>query len=106
MPEPGELRDTRDLGCGYDFEILNDTGSYCVEVKGLSGTSESIVFTEKEWKVARYQRNHYILCVVDNVYNNPTIKFLYDPASELTVTREVEQVLQVRCSASVSEIIK
>lgn len=35
LPEPGELHDTRDHGCGYDFAIITTDGVLQVEVKGL-----------------------------------------------------------------------
>ncbi|MBK6792816.1 MAG: DUF3883 domain-containing protein [Anaerolineales bacterium] len=52
-PMSGMLIDRRDYGVGYDFEIKEDASSCFVEVKGLIDEDGGVVFTSKEWDVAR-----------------------------------------------------
>lgn len=39
--------------CGYDFCINDDKNEYYIEIKGLSGESGGILFTNKEGKTAK-----------------------------------------------------
>lgn len=57
------LRDCRDKMLGFDFE----GPGIAIEVKGLRGVSGEILFTDREWSVARERRESYWLAVVGNV---------------------------------------
>ncbi|WP_352421422.1 DUF3883 domain-containing protein [Proteiniphilum sp.] len=52
LPIAGELVDTRDLGCGYDFEIKSESNQHFIEVKGLASNIGGLLFTNKEWETA------------------------------------------------------
>ncbi len=52
-PFYGVLRDCRDDGVGYDFEISLQSDRTLVEIKGLAKDLGGITFTDKEWKVAK-----------------------------------------------------
>ncbi|MDE1874538.1 MAG: DUF3883 domain-containing protein, partial [Patescibacteria group bacterium] len=49
FPVAGKIIDSRDFGCGYDFEICDRDQSYFVEVKGLASKTGGVLFTNKEW---------------------------------------------------------
>ena len=95
-PVPGKLRDTRDQGCGYDFEIVNENQTIQVEVKGLDSDSGGIVFTSKEWDVARKNGISYFLVIVRNVCEEPEIRIIRDPATVLKPKKSVFTTVQVR----------
>lgn len=70
--------DTRDRGCGYDFEIRGFETSY-IEVKGLAQSSEGILLTNKEWQAANKFKNQFFLAVVSEINSGPEIKFICEP---------------------------
>jgi hypothetical protein len=82
-PIIGQLRDARDLGCGYDFEIVDKGVKYFIEVKGLVSCEGSIAFTSKEWEVAQKYKEQYYLAVVYNIANTPEITLIQNPFVKL-----------------------
>ena len=82
-PVAGQLEDTRDLGCGYDFEIISKNVTYFVEVKGLAGCEGSIGFTSKEWETAQKFQDQYYLVVVFNLAKTPKVLFIPNPSKRL-----------------------
>ena len=103
---PGELKDTRDLGCGYDFEISNNGEVKKVEVKGLDGETGGIVFTSKEWGVARKSGDTYHLIIVRNVSGDPAIQIIQNPARILSPRKNVFTTVQVRWNITGEELSK
>lgn len=103
-PAAGHLSDTRDDGCGYDFEITNNSASTLVEVKGLDGNTGGISFTSKEWEVATQNGDGYVLAIVRNISGDPDIQFIRNPAKALTATRSVYTIAQVRWNVSGPEL--
>ena len=99
-PTSGHLNDTRDNGCGYDFEIINNGASTLVEVKGLDGDTGGISFTSKEWEVATHNGDDYVLAIVRNISCNPDIQFIRNPAKSLNAKRSVYTIAQVRWNVS------
>lgn len=95
-PVNGTLLDTRDLGCGYDFEVTNEKGSYKIEVKGLDGDSGGVLFTSKEWDVAKAEGDSYFLVLVRNVSTEPSFQIIPNPAHKLRADRSVYTTVQVR----------
>ncbi|MEA0564479.1 protein NO VEIN domain-containing protein [Lysinibacillus irui] len=88
------LVDTRDLGCGYDFEVENS--DHVFEVKGLSGDNGGVLFTDKEWSIAAEKQEDYHLVLVREcfsdeptveVYSNPHLKF--NPKKQFTTVINV-----------------
>lgn len=100
LPTSGDLIDTRDLGCGYDFEIMNNGTSTQIEVKGMDGTTGGISFTSKEWEVASKNGENYVLVIVRNVSGEPDIQFIRNPAKQLRAKRSVYTVAQIRWNVS------
>lgn len=104
LPAEGNLFDTRDLGCGYDFEIKSDTNRFFIEVKGCANRSGGILLTNKEWEKAKQERERYILCLVSNINESPDIIFINDPFSRLNPKKSIIQAVQVQWTISSNEI--
>lgn len=98
-PIDGDIKDTREYGCGYDFEI-NSTETYYIEVKGLANKSGGILFTSKEWETAIIYKDKYILAVVRNINESPTIKFLPNPTSVLNAKKNIVTTIQLNWSVT------
>lgn len=103
-PFRGELIDTRDMGCGYDFEIKSDTESWYVEVKGLSTEKGGILFTSKEWDTARKLKERYIVALVINVSTNPSITFINSPHNKLQPQRNIVTTIQVQWNVPYNDV--
>lgn len=99
----GQLNDTRDFGCGYDFEISGDENWY-IEVKGLAKNEGGILFTNKEWEVACKYKDQYILAIVSNLDSSPEIKFIPDPTTSLKAKKSIITTVQVQWSVSNNEL--
>lgn len=103
-PRGGTLVDCRDLGCGYDFKIeSNDLETY-VEVKGLANISGGILFTDKEWRVATDKGEDFFLCIVKNVYENPEINFIQNPASKINPKKNIYTTIQINWSVTENDL--
>lgn len=79
-PFDGKLQDRRDDGVGYDFDVLGSKNHFRIEIKGVSGPSGAITFTDKEWKTANAIRDYYYLGFVTHVRESPKIGFVRNPA--------------------------
>jgi hypothetical protein len=99
-PSPGKLRDRRDHGCGYDFEIEQQSKKIFVEVKGLDGESGGIVLTSKEWDVAKKFGDEYFLAIVRKVSDSPDIQIIQNPGKKLSPQKNVFMTVQVRWNIS------
>lgn len=106
LPVPGTLKDTRDLGCGYDFEIHHQNTTYFVEVKGLSEAIGGIVFTDKEWLTARKNGDRYFLAIVTNLKENAEIFYVQNPAASISPKRNLYSTIQVQWSVQLSQLSK
>ena len=104
LPMKGDLIDTRDLGCGYDFEIKSESNQHYIEVKGLAGNVGGILFTNKEWETAKKEREKYTICLVSNISESPDIYFINDPFSKLNPRKNIIQTVQVQWSVSNNEL--
>ncbi len=103
-PIEGELIDTRDLGCGYDFEIKSESGQHFIEVKGLASNTGGLLFTNKEWETAKQERTKYTVCLVSNINYSPELSFINDPFSKLNPRKNIIQTVQVQWSVSNNEL--
>lgn len=99
-PVSGKLIDSRDLGCGFDFEIQDGKHSYFIEVKGLSSDGGGVLFTNKEWQTAQKYKDKYYLVLVRNLSVVPDIIILQDPTSKVKATRNIYTTLQVSWSVT------
>ena len=99
-PVEGNLIDTREWGCGYDFKIESGKRETFVEVKGLSEISGGILFTDKEWKTAKEKTDSYYLAIVRNVTKEPEIQFIQNPAGIFQPDKNIYTSIQVQWSVS------
>ena len=104
MPIKGELKDRRDDGCGYDFEIINNQQNVKIEVKGLSGITGGVQFTSKEWDVAKNFKDDYYLAIIKNVETDPFHIFVQNPFQKLTAKKTIQTIFQVRWNIPPSQI--
>lgn len=95
IPFKGKLKDCRELGVGYDFEIESNELRLYVEVKGRDKESGGVLFTNKEWEHAKKMGENYYLCLVSNVSDNPLIQILQNPASNLNAEKYVYTAIQI-----------
>ena len=103
-PVPGSLVDCRDLGIGYDFQIESSQGIFFVEVKGMSDFSGGILFTNKEWSVAKNEREKYFLCIASNLGATPEIIFIQNPADNLNPKKSIYTTIQVSWSVTKNQL--
>ena len=96
-----ELEDTRKLGTGFDFRVHSPKGVQAVEVKGIIGVSGSIAFTDKEWAVAHYLKQGYILALVRSLNTVPMLELTADPAAQIVVTKRSIETVSIYWSANV-----
>lgn len=90
-----ELKDTRNLACGFDYRLSHQTDYYGVEVKGLNAASGSIMLTEKEFYVAERLRARYCLFIVSNFVDSPRHQYFFDPLhSRLSFENIQRRVIQ------------
>lgn len=91
----GTLEDARLYGDGYDFQINISNKFLLAEVKGVRGGSGSLRLTEKEYKKAVEYRNEYILSVVLNLNELPSIKTIINPVEKLKF-KKVEKLPKIQ----------
>ena len=104
-PIIGTLVDCRDFGCGYDYKIADAAGNEIyVEVKGISDLSGGILFTNKEWKVAKEQGSKYFLCIVRNVNDKPELELINNPARQIKPTKNIRTTVQINWTVSDKEL--
>lgn len=97
-----KLKDTTNLACGFDFKLSNNSYFYCVEVKGLSGSSGSVSLTEKEFNIAKTYTNQFCLFVVLNFTEKPYHKYIYDPLNSQLKFKKIErQVIQINYTTTI-----
>ncbi|WP_208591875.1 DUF3883 domain-containing protein [Gracilibacillus suaedae] len=90
----GELIDTRDDGCGYDFKLSGET-KVVFEVKGLSSEEGGVSFTDKEWSIAKELKSKYILIIISNISLSPKIKVVVNPYEKINPTKRYTKVISV-----------
>jgi hypothetical protein len=104
LPIRGEIIDSRDLGCGFDFEIKAKGKSVFVEVKGLAKVAGGILFTNKEWETAKKHRENYYLAIVKGFDTSPEILFLQNPAEKLKAKMSLYTTVQTSWSVTEKQL--
>lgn len=99
----GKLIDCRDYGCGYDFRVEGSETVY-IEVKGLSGESGGVLFTNKEWQVANDKGSLYYLCIIKSIESQPMLHIINNPAEKLNPNKNIHTAIQVSWSVSEKEL--
>ncbi|MGG1848658.1 DUF3883 domain-containing protein [Bacillus wiedmannii] len=90
----GELIDTRDEGCGYDFKIKQESG-IVFEIKGLSSEVGGVNFTDKEWKIAKKMKENYILVIISNVFGIPKFQVVANPYDKINPVKRISKVVSI-----------
>jgi len=104
IPVNGKLIDCRDFGIGYDFKIETTTEQYFIEVKGLSGFTGGVLFTNKEWATAKELQEKFFLCVVSNLNEKAEIVFIQNPADKLNPKKNISTSIQISWSVTQSQL--
>jgi len=94
-PFAGDLIDCRDLGAGYDFRIKSKRKVFYIEIKGLSNYSGGVLFTNKEWTIAKKEKDNYYLCIVSNLKEEPELIFIQNPAGKLSAKKHLYTSFQI-----------
>ena len=89
-----DIRDMRMEAQGFDFGV-SSRPSLMIEVKGLSAATGDILFTDREWSVAKRSRAEYWLVVVGCLPNDPLAKLHVDPFVSVRVRSVVERCTRV-----------
>jgi hypothetical protein len=105
-PFSGVIKDRRDDGVGFDFEISDNSNSSLVEVKGMSKDLNGIVFTDKEWKIANKTQSNYYLGLVVHVSSLPKIGFMQNPAKNFTATYRAYTIISVNWGINTQQLSK
>jgi hypothetical protein len=103
-PAEGELFDMREYGVGYDFRIETLDQEFYIEVKGIAEIDGGILFTSKEWEVAKIQKEKYYLCIVSNLNEIAQVDFINNPYHFLNPKRNIFQSIQINYSISKTDL--
>jgi hypothetical protein len=104
LPVSGELRDTRDLGTGYDFHIRTEEEDHYVEIKGIADLTGGVLFTGKEWEMATKHQDRYHLVIVSGLDKNPSINMIANPQQKLEAKEQIRKTIQVSFSVSANQL--
>lgn len=104
-PFQGDLKDRRDDGVGYDFEIVNETDHSLVEIKGLARQTGGITFTDKEWRIANEAQHNYFLGLVIQVVESPRIGFVQNPAQNFVPAYHAYTTVTVNWVISAGQMV-
>lgn len=105
-PFAGELIDTRENGCGYDFEIKAEGAKYYIEVKGAANKNTGILFTNKEWETAKKHGDNYYVVFISNLDDTPSLEFIQSPYEKLNPNKNIVKTVQITWTVSDKEIKK
>jgi hypothetical protein len=100
----GNLIDTRNDGCGYDFELEGQ--NIVFEVKGLLDEKGSISLTDKEWNVSSELGENYILVLISNIKDTPRINIYKNPYKFLTAEKRTTKVIAINWSVPSNQLFK
>jgi hypothetical protein len=97
-----ELIDTRQDGSGYDFKLKGEPETY-FEVKGLAAEKGGILFTDKEWTVAKEKQDQYILVFITNIDQEPKLQLIKNPYQKLTPLKNIYTTINVNWAVDASQ---
>jgi hypothetical protein len=99
-----QLKDCRQLQCGYDFEARFSGTEAFIEVKGLKDDAGGLLFTDKEWNTAKDKCSSYFLALIRNIdADQPMVDYLRDPYSKLNPQFISIPVIQISWKVSASD---
>lgn len=88
MFKNGILEDARLFGDGYDFQINVNESFYLADVKGIKASKGRFRLTENEYNKALEYKDDYVIAVVINLNDSPTILTIANPIDNLEFKRE------------------
>lgn len=100
LPFEGMLKDCRDLGIGYDFLIESKIKTIYIEIKGRDVLEGGLLFTNKEWEVAKRIGEDYYLCLILNISAVPQIQILQNPSLRIGFEKYMYTTIQVSWTVS------
>ncbi|MEF2097320.1 DUF3883 domain-containing protein [Bacillus sp. CFBP9009] len=98
----GELVDTRQDGSGYDFKLIGEPEVY-FEIKGLTAQKGGVLFTDKEWAVAKEKQDQYILVFITNLNQEPQIELIKNPYQKLKPQKNISTTITVNWSVDATQ---
>ncbi len=84
----GILEDARLFGDGYDFQIEVSNQFFLAEIKGVRTCYGSLRFTKNECQKAKEFKKDYGLIVISNLADIPKMTSIFDPVSNLDLTKQ------------------
>lgn len=100
----GILEDARLYGDGYDFQINVNENSFLAEVKGIREKKGRFRLTEKEFLMASEYKNDYIIALVLNMNDTPTLLTIENPISNLKFEERIIKSKETKEYFLVSDI--
>lgn len=91
----GLLKDARQLGDGYDFEIQIETNYFLAEVKGIRSSYGAFRMTEREFVSATEYKDNYGLIIVSNLETAPKMKAIFNPVKNITLEKHERTLKQI-----------
>lgn len=85
----GIIEDARLYGDGYDFQINVDENSYLAEVKGVRSKKGRFRLTENEYIKANEYKADYMVALVLNLDDVPTLLLIADPIENLNFEERI-----------------
>lgn len=99
------IKDTTNMGCGFDFKLSDESDNYYIEVKGINNSKGSMLMTEKEYSMADNLLDRYCLFVVSNFKEKPIHHLFFNPLNnrELSFQQNKREMVQISYSINVSK---
>lgn len=79
----GVIEDARLYGDGYDFQVNTENKSFLAEIKGIRANKGNFRLTENEYFKAKEYKNDYVITVVKNLDNIPSLISIPNPLDKL-----------------------
>jgi hypothetical protein len=99
----GSLRDTREEGCGYDYEMENEP-NFVFEIKGLLNKKGGLSLTDKEWSVANKLGDRYFLILISNIEEIPIMNIFRNPSQIFKPKERVYTTISVNWEVDSSQL--
>ncbi len=85
----GSIEDARLYGDGYDFQVSVNEHLYLAEIKGVRESKGKFRLTENEYKQALKHKDNYIVSVILNLNQSPTVLTIENPIKNLSFDERI-----------------
>jgi Holliday junction resolvase len=72
-------------GYGFDIWARKGKAAILIEVKSSLGQLGAVTLTRLEYEAAQHHGRNFVLALVENVRENPKVRFVTDPVSRLSI---------------------